>query len=91
MIRVRRTVSSVATASKPGVMMGTISGAKMATMTDAVKRTMSITLSTVDTTRHARSSSLRLNKPASTGIMAELNAPAATSWKIASGMRNAAK
>jgi len=72
-------------------MMGTICGAKTATTTDRLKSTRSMTLSTVETTRHARVSSLRLNSPARTGIIAELNAPAATSWKIASGMRNAAK
>ena len=38
MIRVRRTVSSVPTASKPGVMIGTICGAKIATITDAASR-----------------------------------------------------
>ena len=53
MIRVSRTVSSVATASKPGVMIGTIWGANIATTTESVKSTSNMTLSTVETTRHA--------------------------------------
>ena len=91
MIRVRRTVSSVLTMSKPGVMIGTITGAQIATMIENTTSSSSMKLSTVDTTRHARSSSLCVNRPASTGISAEPSAPAATSWKIASGRRKAAK
>ena len=41
---------------------------------------------TVDTTRHARASSSVANRPATIGISADDSAPAATSWKIRSGM-----
>ena len=53
MIRVSRTVSSWPTASKPGVKMGTICGAKIATIAASAESDSSITLSTVETTRHA--------------------------------------
>ena len=91
MMRVRRTVSSVPTVSKPGVSRGTICGAKMATIAARLTSASSIRLSTVETTRQARCSSSRANRPARTGIIAEDSAPAATSWKIVSGRRNAAK
>ena len=45
---------------------------------------------TVEATRQARSSSPRAWSPARTGMSAELRAPAATSWKMKSGIRNAA-
>jgi ribulose bisphosphate carboxylase small subunit len=48
-------------------------------------------LITVDTTRQARSRSFVMNRPDTTGTRADDRAPAATSWKIRSGMRNAAK
>jgi hypothetical protein len=73
------------------VKIGTIWGAKTATSAANIARAISIMLSTVDTTRQARSSSLRLKRPASTGTMADESAPAATSWKMASGSLNAAK
>ena len=59
------------TASKPGVKIGTICGAKMATIDRQRDERESIMLSTVETTRHARSSSSRVKSPASTGIIAE--------------------
>ena len=52
---------------------------------------MSIRLMTVETTRHACDSSSAANSAETTGISADDSAPAATSWKIRSGRRNAAK
>ena len=52
---------------------------------------MSIRLITVETTRQARCRSSVVNSPDTIGIRADDSAPAATSWKIRSGMRNAAK
>ena len=46
---------------------------------------------TVETTRHAWASSSFANSPATTGIIADDSAPAATSWNRKSGMRKAAK
>ena len=46
---------------------------------------------TVDTTRQARSASPRASSVAMVGIRADARAPAATSWKIRSGIRKAAK
>ena len=46
---------------------------------------------TVDTTRQARSCSAVANSAETIGMSADDSAPAATSWKIRSGMRNAAK
>ena len=51
----------------------------------------SIRFVTVDTTRQARSASPRASSVAMIGIRADARAPAATSWKIRSGIRNAAK
>ena len=48
-------------------------------------------LMTVDTTRQARACSPVANSAETTGISADDSAPAATSWKIRSGIRNAAK
>ena len=52
---------------------------------------MSIRLMTVDTTRQARACSLVVNSADTIGMSADDRAPAATSWKIRSGMRKAAK
>ena len=53
---------------------------------------MSIRLMTVDTTRQARALARRSRAgPTTIGISADDSAPAATSWKIRSGIRNAAK
>ena len=46
---------------------------------------------TVDTTRHACDSSPPTSSAETTGMSADDSAPAATSWKIRSGSRNAAK
>ena len=45
----------------------------------------------VATTRHAWARSPAANRPETTGMSAEPIAPAATTWKIRSGTRNAAK
>ena len=52
---------------------------------------MSIRLITVDTTRQARARSSVVNRAETIGMRADDRAPAATSWKIRSGIRNAAK
>ena len=46
---------------------------------------------TVETTRQARSFAPFASSPDTIGISADDSAPAATSWKIRSGIRNAAK
>ena len=46
---------------------------------------------TVETTRQARARSLVVNSAETMGISADDRAPAATSWKIRSGIRKAAK
>ena len=46
---------------------------------------------TVDTTLQARSFAPFATSPDTIGIRADDSAPAATSWKIRSGIRNAAK
>src|SRR5450631_4567276 len=62
----------------------------MATITARTSSTASIRVVTVDATRHARASWSVASRPATIGIRAELSAPAATSWKMKSGMRKAA-
>ncbi len=52
---------------------------------------MSMRLMTVDTTRHARARSLVVNSSETIGMSADDRAPAATSWKMRSGIRKAAK
>ena len=84
-------VRSSCTGPKPGVMAPTICGAKMNIATPRTASPMSIRLMTVDTTRHARGISLAVNSAVTIGIRADDNAPAATSWKMRSGTRNAAK
>ena len=56
-----------------------------------IARPMSIRLMTVETTRQARGRSSVVNRPDTIGMSADDSAPAATSWKIRSGSRNAAK
>src|ERR1019366_656885 len=73
------------------VITGTRTGAAMATITARISRTASISVATVDATRHARASSSVASRPATIGIRAELRAPAATSWKMKSGIRKAAR
>ena len=76
---------------EPGVISGTIHGAPMANATARTRSAASIRFVTVEATRHARRSSSRARRPASTGMSAEESAPAATSWNMRSGMRKAAK
>jgi len=57
MIRVMRTVSSVVGASKPGVMRGTIHGARMAISRLNAERAISTRLMTLLASRHASASS----------------------------------
>ena len=52
---------------------------------------MSMRLMTVETTRQARGASLAVNSAVTIGIRADDSAPAATSWKMRSGIRKAAK
>ena len=61
------------------------------TMTPEHARAMSMRFVTVDTTRHARCSPSLSMTLARTGMSADDSAPAATSWNIRSGSRNAAK
>ena len=72
-------------------MIGTIHGAPTAMAVERMTRATSIRVAMVDTTRHERASSSLAMRPATTGMSAELSAPAATSWKTRSGIRNAAK
>ena len=51
----------------------------------------SIRFVTVATTRQARCSSSDSSRLATIGMIADESAPAATSWKIRSGSRNAAR
>ena len=51
---------------------------------------MSIRLATVETTRQARADPSVASRPDTIGISADERAPAATSWKMRSGIRNAA-
>ena len=90
MIRVSSVVSASSASSKPGVITATSCGATSSTRPTSTSRTDSISVATVDTTRHARASSSVANSDAITGISAEDSAPAATSWNSRSGIRNAA-
>ena len=91
MIRVSSMVASSWAPSNPGVIIGTTTGARVNRPIDSTARPMSMRLMTVETTRHARSCSPVVNRPDTIGISADDSAPAATSWKIRSGIRNAAK
>ena len=91
MTRVRSTVSAVCAASNPGVIAGTTAGAKTRSRLPRIASPTSIRFVTLETTRQARSSSSWARSVAIVGIRAEARAPAATSWKIMSGIRNAAK
>jgi len=66
-------------------------GARMNSVTARTVSAMSIRLITVDTTRQARDSSPPTSSAETIGMSADDNAPAATSWKIRSGRRKAAK
>ena len=91
MTRVRSTVEEICAASKPGVIAGTTAGAKTRRSPARTASPASMRFVTVETTRHARSSSPWATSVAIVGISADARAPAATSWKIMSGIRNAAK
>ena len=65
-------------------------GAKMASRAERTSIMPSMRLVTVEATRQARSRSPPVSRPDSTGMSEEAMAPAATSWKTRSGMRNAA-
>ncbi len=91
MIRVNSMVRASSASPNPGVMTGTMTGARMNNPMARIARPISIRLMTVDTTRQARADSLVVNRAETIGIRAEESAPAATSWKMRSGNRNAAK
>ena len=91
MIRVSSTVSAWFASLKPGVIAGTSHGAATKTIAPSTTSPMSIRLMTVETTFQARSFAPLARSPDTIGISADDSAPAATSWKIRSGMRNAAK
>ena len=91
MIRVSSMVLSSCAPSNPGVMSGTMTGARMKKPTARTTSPMSIRLMTVETTRQARACSSVANRPDTIGMSADDSAPAATSWKMRSGIRNAAK
>jgi hypothetical protein len=91
MTRVMRIVSSVVGASKPGATIGTKTGAKIAITRLSPASAISTRLMTLLASCHASRSCPRARYPAKTGISAALSAPATTSWKIASGIRKAAK
>ncbi len=90
MIRVSSIVRSRRPWSKPGVIAGTSTGAASQTTTASTSSSAIIRFATVEATRQARPSSPPAWSPARTGMSAELRAPAATSWKMKSGIRNAA-
>ena len=90
MIRVSSTVRSAAAGSKPGVISGTRTGAATNASAPRTASARSIRFVTVDATRHARAVAPVARSPERIGIRADPSAPAATSWNIASGMRNAA-
>ena len=91
MIRVNSMVRASSASPNPGVMTGTMTGARMNNPMARIARPISMRLITVDTTRQARADSLVVNRAETIGISAEESAPAATSWKMRSGKRNAAK
>ena len=91
MIRVRSVVWASCWSSKPGAMIATSCGASTRTIAARTSSAESISVVTVDTTRHARASSSVANSAVITGISAEDRAPAATSWNRKSGILNAAK
>ena len=76
---------------KWAVITGTRTGAAIATITARTSRAASIRVATVEATRQARASWPVASRPATTGMRAELRAPAATSWKMKSGIRKAAR
>jgi hypothetical protein len=71
--------------------MGTSTGAKIAMSRLRIPRAMRTRLMTLLASFHASTSWPRARYPWKTGMSAALSAPATTSWKIASGMRKAAK
>ena len=91
MIRVSSVVRARLSASKPGVIVATSPGASSSTTAARIASVPSISVVTLDTTRHARASSSFASSPAMIGIIADDSAPAATSWNRKSGIRNAAK
>ena len=91
MIRVSSTVLASCDPSKPGVIARTKSVAQMNPASASTSSPASMRLMSVDTTRQARAESPFAMRPLTIGTTAEATAPAATSWKIRSGMRNAAK
>ena len=90
-VRVSSTVLSNWTGPKPGVIAAITTGARMNRPTARIVRAISMRLMTVDTTRQACDSSPPANSAETIGMRADDRAPAATSWKIRSGRRNAAK
>ena len=92
MIRVSSTVRSELHGVEAGGDDGTIAGAKTSDDHGEDERARRASgSSTVETTRQARVVLVVASRPATTGISADDSAPAATSWKIRSGSRNAAK
>ena len=90
MIRVSSTVVAMVGASKPGVMIGHDGRRQHEHDVARTASAMSIRFATVETTRHARAVPSVASRPDTTGIRADERAPAATSWKIRSGIRKAA-
>ena len=91
MIRVSSTVWAHWASVNPGVIAGTIDGAATNMIAARTSRIASMRFATVEATRQARDSASVSSSPAMTGMSADDSAPAATSWKMRSGIRNAAK
>ena len=90
MIRVSSTVCCSPASSKL-TNAGTRTGAAIATRIASTSSTASTSVVTVEATRHARASWSWACSPDTIGTRAADRAPAATSWNIRSGSRNAAK
>ncbi|OGO52383.1 MAG: hypothetical protein A2V84_10500 [Chloroflexi bacterium RBG_16_70_13] len=91
MIRVRSVVLARPASSKPGASARTSSGAPTKAATASTDIATRRRLASVPTTRQAWARSPLARRPARTGMSAEPMAPAATSWKMRSGTRKAAK
>ena len=89
--RVRKIVVSTCGGCHDGTMSGTRTGAASQVTAASGASTTIIRFVRVDTRRRAPSSSPRAMSSDATGTTAEPMAPAATSWKSVSGIRNAAQ
>ena len=89
-IRVSSTRVSRSASPNPGAMKGARAGAAMNVTSATAASTIMSRFAIVETTLHARSCSPVATSAAIVGMTAEARAPAATSWKMKSGIRKAA-